>query len=132
MNEDDCASNASSEVEVDAMFDEPTNFRPPTPEPTTVEHTIGSHLLSLSLPPKHSLWAHKLWNAGKSLGKYINDNPSLVKGKRVVELGAAAAVPSLIACLCGAAKVSCFVCFVEWGWISSFVEWGGLLEGVDE
>jgi nicotinamide N-methyltransferase len=54
---------------------------------------------------RHSLWGHKLWNASKVLGEMIEEDPSLVKGKNCLELGAGAGLPSLLAALNGAKHV---------------------------
>lgn len=59
--------------------------------------------LELSLAASHhSLWGHKVWNAAKVLGEIIESDPSLVQGKACLELGAGAALPSLLAALNGA------------------------------
>jgi EEF1A N-terminal glycine/lysine methyltransferase len=55
---------------------------------------------------QHSLWAHHLWNAAKVLADYFDSNPDLVRGKTVLELGAAGALPSFTAACNGAEKVS--------------------------
>jgi EEF1A N-terminal glycine/lysine methyltransferase len=62
--------------------------------------------LSLRLVGQHSLWAHHLWNAAKVLGNYFDSHPELVKGKTVLELGAAGALPSFTAACNGAKKVT--------------------------
>lgn len=56
-------------------------------------------------PEQHSLWAHCIWNAGKSLAKAILNQKINVKGKRIIELGAGAALPSMAAILMGAELV---------------------------
>ncbi len=61
--------------------------------------------LNIELVGHHSLWAHELWNAGVVMGRYCDENPALCSGKNILELGAAAAVPSLIAALQGASQV---------------------------
>jgi nicotinamide N-methyltransferase len=61
--------------------------------------------LQLELVGHHSLWAHELWNAGIVMGQYFEEHPDLVCGKTTLELGAGAAVPSLIASLLGSAMV---------------------------
>ncbi|KAI8925875.1 hypothetical protein BC831DRAFT_458987, partial [Entophlyctis helioformis] len=95
------------------MFEEPEGFRPPSPQPTTtsfariaadVEPGTPTELV-VHLVGKHSLWGHWLWNAGKSMTQYLDKNKDLVRGKAVVELGAAAALPSIVASLDGARKV---------------------------
>jgi EEF1A N-terminal glycine/lysine methyltransferase len=66
---------------------------------------ISPQTLSLRLVGQHSLWAHHLWNAGRVLANYFDTHPSLVREKNVLELGAGAALPSLIAACNGAEKV---------------------------
>lgn len=47
-----------------------------------------------------------LWNAGKTVARYLENNAStLVKGKTVLELGAGAGLPSLVCALMGAQNV---------------------------
>jgi nicotinamide N-methyltransferase len=98
-------SDDDSEFPVD-MFKEPEGFRPPSPTETFHKFALKNGTeLTISLIGNHSLWAHCLWNAGVYLAKYIDSNPELVKGKRVLEFGAAAALPSLCSALNGAEKV---------------------------
>jgi predicted nicotinamide N-methyase len=56
---------------------------------------------------KHALWGDHLWNGGQWLARYLFDNPQMVKGKRVIELGAGAGLPSLVAWKLGAEWVTC-------------------------
>ena len=53
----------------------------------------------------HSLWAHELWNAGVVMGRMCDADPSIVADKTILELGAGAAVPSIIAATLGAHTV---------------------------
>jgi predicted nicotinamide N-methyase len=46
-----------------------------------------------------------LWNAGRTIADYLEKEASLFQGKYVLEFGAAAALPSLVCALKGAAKV---------------------------
>ncbi|KAJ3109836.1 nicotinamide n-methyltransferase [Phlyctochytrium planicorne] len=62
--------------------------------------------LELNLIGKHSLWGHRLWNAGVVMARKLDREKSLCKGKCVLELGAAAATPSLICAMNDAALVS--------------------------
>ncbi|KAI9341785.1 hypothetical protein DFJ73DRAFT_843321 [Zopfochytrium polystomum] len=105
---------AEDELILDAdLFTEPEGFRPPTPtgEDIVFERKAenvqqGSPAtLQLHLVGKHSLWAHRLWNAGVVLAHQMDADKATCKGKRVLELGAAASVPSMIAVLNGAEKV---------------------------
>ncbi|UZJ52472.1 hypothetical protein CBS101457_001792 [Exobasidium rhododendri] len=91
------------------LFTEPEGFRPPTPPPTkaTYRLPIEPHqTVHLTLVGSHPLWAHHLWNASPTLSNYIcDDQIKLVRGKTVLELGAAAGLPSIVAHLLGASKV---------------------------
>ncbi|KAI9145591.1 putative methyltransferase-domain-containing protein [Paraphysoderma sedebokerense] len=96
-----------------SIFEEPESFRPPEPEPTF--HTVHREAqniepgapreLNVKLVGSHSLWAHCLWNAGVLCAHYLDSNKSLVRNKRVLELGAAAALPSFFSAVNGAEKV---------------------------
>jgi predicted nicotinamide N-methyase len=55
--------------------------------------------LELRLVGSHPLWAHYLWNAAK-----VDENKDLCRNKSVLELGAGAALPSIIASANGATK----------------------------
>lgn len=72
-------------------------------DPTALPLELELSLLSC----RHSLWGHKLWNAAKVLGEMIDSRPSLIQGKYCLELGAGAALPSLLAALNGARRVVC-------------------------
>jgi nicotinamide N-methyltransferase len=100
---------AEEDIEVPTdLFTEPEGFRPPSPKPTTTTFTrsehakIGPEEFVVHLPPKHSLWAHKLWNAGKSMANYLDLHTDLYVGKNVLELGAAASLPSITCAINGA------------------------------
>lgn len=62
---------------------------------------------SLRLLNKHNLWGHLLWNGAKWTAEYLQMHPELVEGKRVLELGAGAGLPSVIAANLKASKVNC-------------------------
>lgn len=88
------------------MFTEPADYYPPSPKPTTETHTLQSgQVLSLRLVGHNPLWGHHLWQAGRIISTYLENNPSLVKSKTVLELGAGAGVPSLVCSILGAQKV---------------------------
>ncbi|KAJ3194153.1 nicotinamide n-methyltransferase [Irineochytrium annulatum] len=95
------------------LFVEPPGFRPPTPqghiehyerEPEHVQKGTPNSL-ELHMMAKHSLWGHRLWNAGVVMARHIDARKTLARDKCVLELGAAAAVPSLLALLNGARRV---------------------------
>jgi EEF1A N-terminal glycine/lysine methyltransferase len=97
-------SDTDEELPLD-LFTEPEGFRPKTPPPSTLPFTrVNGDVLTLNLISKHSLWGHCLWNAGKSLANYIDNNVS-VKDKCILELGAASGLPSLVCALNGAKRV---------------------------
>ncbi|KXS19768.1 hypothetical protein M427DRAFT_28681 [Gonapodya prolifera JEL478] len=96
-----------------AVFEEPANFRPPSPPPTfqnvprELEDIEAGQVASfrVRLVGKHSLWAHWLWNAGRTCAQYLDKHKYMCRGKYVLELGAAAALPSFVAAVNGASKV---------------------------
>lgn len=90
------------------MFEEPGNLSPAEPEPTFIDfHRTSKFVrpdepatINLRLVGKSPLWGHLLWNAGKLTTDYIDEHrDTLVAGKTVLELGAAAALPSLVSSL---------------------------------
>ncbi|KAG9300701.1 hypothetical protein G9A89_023499 [Geosiphon pyriformis] len=96
------------------LFQEPPDFRPSTPPPTFVTFTRSKECvqnespireIQLRLVGSHPLWGHYLWNAAKCFAEYLDENEDIVRGKRVLELGAGAALPSLISVVNGAEKV---------------------------
>ncbi|KAF1823769.1 uncharacterized protein K489DRAFT_401039 [Dissoconium aciculare CBS 342.82] len=89
------------------LFAEPTDYYKPEKQPTQVQHQTLSHqTLTLHLVGSSPLWGHLLWNAGRTIADYLEQNKAtLLKDKTVLELGAGAGLPSLIAALNGAAHV---------------------------
>lgn len=89
------------------LFEEPADFRPPTPPPTTVEESLPGEdgPLRIRLVGSHPLWGQYVWNAAPTLCEYLHANPSLIQGRSVLELGAAAGVPSIWSARHGAARV---------------------------
>ncbi|KAG8768381.1 glycoside hydrolase 15 protein [Ceratobasidium sp. 428] len=97
------------------VFKEPP--RPATPPPTfTTYHrkprisqlpsTYEWSSLDLQLVGHHVLWAQHLWNAAIVLADFLDARSAdLCQDKRVLELGAGGALPSLVAALCGARQV---------------------------
>lgn len=64
--------------------------------------------IDLRLIGSSPLWGHLLWNAGIFTADYLDKNAEeLVKGKDILELGAAAALPSIICGYNGAKTVVC-------------------------
>jgi EEF1A N-terminal glycine/lysine methyltransferase len=103
------------------LFSEPEGYYkdppPATFEEFTRRHAKSGHAtceastnlsprtLKLRLIGQHPLWAHYLWNASKVLSDYFDLNAEVVLGKKVLELGAGAALPSLVAACNGAEMV---------------------------
>ncbi|KAJ1743989.1 Protein N-terminal and lysine N-methyltransferase efm7 [Coemansia sp. RSA 989] len=87
----------------ESMFEEPADFRPPTPEAKLVQYersssiTTGPETIQIRLLGSHPLWGHHLWNAAKVFAKHLDLHKEYVKNKTVLELGAAGALPSMIA-----------------------------------
>ena len=46
------------------------------------------------------------WNTARTLSDYLLRHPSLVRGRRVLELGAGAGLPSIVSALAGAERVT--------------------------
>ncbi|TPX30211.1 hypothetical protein SmJEL517_g06176 [Synchytrium microbalum] len=104
--------DSNEEILVDeelSLFQEPEDFRPKTPPPTfttfdrTPEDVQGGtpSQFQLRLISPHSLWGHMLWNAGIVLTRHLDHNKQLCHGKTVLELGAAAALPSFVSAING-------------------------------
>lgn len=93
------------------LFEEPEGYYKAPPEPhfasyeRKVASTKHSHI-KLRLVGLSPLWGHLLWNAGIYTADFLDKHASsLIKGKKVLELGAAAALPSLICAINGAQEV---------------------------
>lgn len=90
---------------LDLLFGDPSEDEH---EETFQEYKLLSgQTIHLKLIGEHSLWAHKLWNAAKVLADKICKKEIDVNGKRVLELGAGASLPSITAALSGASYVLC-------------------------
>lgn len=83
------------------LFEEPEGFNPPPPEPHFAKYQRKNKSnpseLNLRLVGKSPLWGHLLWNAGIYTANYLDEHAEdLVTDKNVLELGAAAGLPSVI------------------------------------
>ncbi|KAM0331635.1 hypothetical protein ACHAQA_003314 [Verticillium albo-atrum] len=88
------------------LFDEPEDYYPPTPPPTSVTHTLTSgRTLTLHLVGYSPTEAHHLWNGARVVSDYFEALPSRVASRTVLEIGAGAGLPSLAAGLLGARRV---------------------------
>ncbi|WYZ43536.1 hypothetical protein EsH8_VI_001235 [Colletotrichum jinshuiense] len=88
------------------LFADPEDYYPPTPPPTSQTHTLSSgRVLTLHLVGYSPTEAHHLWNGSRVVSDYFEAEPSRVKGKTMLELGAGAGLPSLTAGILGAERV---------------------------
>jgi predicted nicotinamide N-methyase len=65
-------------------------------------HATEEELAKIGVPPPY--WAFA-WAGGQALARYILDNPVLVRGKRVLDIGAGSGMVGLAASKAGAAHV---------------------------
>ncbi|KKK20840.1 hypothetical protein AOCH_006556 [Aspergillus ochraceoroseus] len=113
---------ADEDLDTGDMFNDPEGFYPPEKEPSSAEHRmlsgqvvrvrlVGSHplyvgnplTLSNTLVVNISMEGNMLWNAGRISSEYIETHAStLITGKDVLEIGAAAGVPSIVSAIKGA------------------------------
>jgi nicotinamide N-methyltransferase len=100
------SSDSDHDDEALNIFQDPQDYYPPSPKPTTEKHTLRSgRELSLRLVGHNPLWGHHLWNAGRIISTYLESNVSTIKSKTVLELGAGAGLPSLVCAILGAKRV---------------------------
>jgi nicotinamide N-methyltransferase len=72
----------------------------------TVHYGWAIVTISLSASSANIFKGHLLWNAGQVVAQYLEDNANqLLQGKTVLELGAGAGLPSLVASILGAKQV---------------------------
>jgi nicotinamide N-methyltransferase len=100
-----------------AIFEEPEDFKQPVFESHFVkydrklcssESAHGIKEITLRLVGKSPLWGHLLWNAGVYTANFIETKAEeYVKNKKIIEFGAASALPSLLCALNGASIVIC-------------------------
>ncbi|OAA51853.1 phytanoyl-CoA dioxygenase [Metarhizium rileyi] len=88
------------------LMDDPEDYYPSSPKPTKQTFTMQSgRQVSLHLVGHSPTEAHHLWNGAKFISDYLEEDPARVEGKSVLELGAGAGLPSLVAGILGASKV---------------------------
>jgi predicted nicotinamide N-methyase len=65
-------------------------------------HATEDELAKIGVPPPY--WAFA-WAGGQALARYVLDNPAVVRGKRVLDIGAGSGLVALAAAKAGAAHV---------------------------
>lgn len=65
-------------------------------------HATEDELAKIGVPPPY--WAFA-WAGGQALARYVLDNPQLVRGKRVLDIGAGSGLVGLAAAKAGATQV---------------------------
>jgi EEF1A N-terminal glycine/lysine methyltransferase len=100
-----------------SLFNEPEDYYPPSPPPTTQTYhfpypsetsSSGAPLPTLHLTlvgSSPSLEAHTLWNGARITADFFSSHPATIRGRTVLELGAGAGLPSIAAGVLGAARV---------------------------
>ncbi|CAL5867967.1 uncharacterized protein PFLUO_LOCUS2190 [Penicillium psychrofluorescens] len=83
------------------LFQDPEGFYPDEKQPTFAEHRmLSGQTVRVRLVGNHPLYADLLWNAGRTSAHYIEQHAaSLIRGKDVLEIGAAAGVPSIVSAI---------------------------------
>ncbi|KAL2130659.1 hypothetical protein VTI74DRAFT_6122 [Chaetomium olivicolor] len=88
------------------LFQDPADFYPATPPPTSQSYTtLSGATITLHLVGHSPLEAHHLWNGARVVAAHFETQPSLVRNRTVLELGAGAGLPSIVAAALGARKV---------------------------
>ena len=115
---------ADDDFDTGDLFQDPEGFYPEEEPPTFAEHRmlsgqsvrvrlVGSHPLYGMITPRDTManlpdtnvshLANLLWNAGRTSAHYIEERAaSLIRDKDVLEIGAAAGVPSIVSAIVGA------------------------------
>ncbi|KAH6894251.1 hypothetical protein B0T10DRAFT_246073 [Thelonectria olida] len=90
----------------DGLMDDPEDYYPPTPPHKEEMFTMKSgKTITLRLVGSSPTEAHIVWNGSKMISDYFEDEPSRVRDRTVLELGAASGLPCLVAAVLGARKV---------------------------
>lgn len=80
------------------------------------EFTSGPKTVALRLLQRDPLWANHVWNGARWLAEHLLQKPELVRGKRVLEMGAAAGLPSIVASQLGASLVALSILMLSRSW----------------
>ncbi|KAK0515533.1 hypothetical protein JMJ35_001567 [Cladonia borealis] len=100
-------TSSDDEDLTNSMFQEPTGyFKPEQPAKYTSYTLLSGQTLRLRLVGHNPLWGHYLWNGARILSTYLQTHAAhSIHNKTVLELGAGAGLPSLVAGTLGAEKV---------------------------
>ncbi|KAJ5593986.1 uncharacterized protein N7459_000194 [Penicillium hispanicum] len=98
---------ADDDYETGDLFQEPDGFYPEEAPPTFAEHQmLCGKSVRVRLVGSHPLYGNLLWNAGRTSSHYLEEHAdSLLRDKDVLEIGAAAGVPSIVSAIQGARTV---------------------------
>ena len=104
----DAGDDSAAEDALRGMFQEQEAFfeqKPPQGRASYCRPSDGQ-LVQLVTARRNPLWGHLLWNAARVIADYIEGDQTLVLGKSVLELGAGAGLPAIVAALNGAKCVT--------------------------
>lgn len=88
------------------MFVEPDGYYKPRQPPSTQTYTTqAGQTVTLHLVGYSPTEAHHLWNGSRVISEWLEDRPAEVRGRTVLELGAGAGLPSIVAAALGARRV---------------------------
>ncbi|KAH8884655.1 hypothetical protein GQ53DRAFT_661553 [Thozetella sp. PMI_491] len=88
------------------LFADPEDYYPPSPPPTSQTYTTQSGAtVTLHLVGHSPLEAHHLWNGSRVVAQHFEAHPDEVRGRTLLELGAGAGLPSIVAAILGSARV---------------------------
>ncbi|KAJ5621546.1 nicotinamide N-methyltransferase [Penicillium herquei] len=95
---------ADDDFETGDLFQDPEGYYPPEEQPTFAEHQmLSGQTVRVRLVGSHPLYGNLLWNAGRTSAHYIEERAqTLIRDKDVLEIGAAAGVPSIVSAIMGA------------------------------
>lgn len=91
--------------DLNLLFEEPADFSAKDATPTFINYERTNppsdepSEVTLRLVAKSPLWGHLLWNAGRVSAEWVETHRAQLQYQTVLELGAAAAIPSLLAAL---------------------------------
>ncbi|OMJ27973.1 Protein N-methyltransferase nnt1 [Smittium culicis] len=85
-------------LDLDSMFEEPKEFYKQAREDYFSSYAMKTtdQQIKLRIVGDHVLWGNYLWNASIVLAEYLETHTELVANQTVLELGAAAGLPSMV------------------------------------